>query len=253
MAKDQVKAAYVLGKDTVGNSKGIFLQIPADNQWGFAICDDEQSWAGGIGSGLASWEQLSKNDPRINAGDRDRLEWILEENEEPEPTLEVCANTEWVREHCLDQRGIDEADVDEAADYLAASVLVRLQEAGFTANWSSGDRSTYHGWNGARFKSKIDLVGCFGDLDTEQAGAVYAAIEQAKKETRDKCADLHDYSFRTDAELGVITAVDFDDACEQLREMLPAAALADGAWGWVEDLDGERFEVGIQPGKVAGL
>ena len=48
------------------------------------------------------------------------------------------------------------------------------------------------------------------------------------------------FSFATDSEHGVITARDFDEAIDRLREML---ADADGGWGWVQDLDGNRFEI----------
>lgn len=52
------------------------------------------------------------------------------------------------------------------------------------------------------------------------------------------------YKFATDSESGTITAIDFTDARRQLDEMVPASAIADGAWGWVEDQDGHRYEVG---------
>ena len=52
------------------------------------------------------------------------------------------------------------------------------------------------------------------------------------------------YKFATDSETGTITADSFDAACEQLKQMIPATAIADGAFGWVEDVDGERFTIG---------
>ena len=67
------KTGYVIGS----NGK-IYVQLPADNQFGFVICDDEQSWAGGVGSGLADWTLIANNDSRIADEDRERLAWILD-------------------------------------------------------------------------------------------------------------------------------------------------------------------------------
>jgi hypothetical protein len=69
-----VKAGFVLGSDG-----DIYAQIPADNQWGFSICDDDQAWAGGVGSGLESWTLLPNEDSRITEDDRERIGWMLDE------------------------------------------------------------------------------------------------------------------------------------------------------------------------------
>jgi hypothetical protein len=52
---------------------------------------------------------------------------------------------------------------------------------------------------------------------------------------------MEEYSYATDSESGTIQAADFAEACQQLRDMLPPTAVADGAWGWVENTDGSRF------------
>ena len=49
------------------------------------------------------------------------------------------------------------------------------------------------------------------------------------------------YTYATDAESGTIAAANWDDAKRKLVAMMTPAMLADGAWGWVEDTDGERF------------
>ncbi len=54
---------------------------------------------------------------------------------------------------------------------------------------------------------------------------------------------MNDYSYQTDSEFGLIQARDFSDAINQLSAMLPREAILNGAWGWVEDLDGYRFEI----------
>jgi len=57
---------------------GILLQLPAENQHGFILADDDQTWPGGFGLGNASWECLANDDPRITDEDRERLEWMLD-------------------------------------------------------------------------------------------------------------------------------------------------------------------------------
>jgi hypothetical protein len=52
------------------------------------------------------------------------------------------------------------------------------------------------------------------------------------------------FSYCTDSEHGEIVASSFDDACRKLLLMVPASAVEDGGWGWVEDKDGDRFEIG---------
>jgi hypothetical protein len=53
-----------------------------------------------------------------------------------------------------------------------------------------------------------------------------------------------EYQFKTDDSFGVILARDFTEAKMELAKMLPDNAVADGAWGWVDDLDGTRFQIG---------
>jgi hypothetical protein len=69
-----VKPGFVLGSDG-----RIYAQMPAENLFGFVICDDDHSWAGGINSGLAHWTLLANDDPRITEDDRERIGWMLDE------------------------------------------------------------------------------------------------------------------------------------------------------------------------------
>ena len=57
---------------------------------------------------------------------------------------------------------------------------------------------------------------------------------------------LRDYTYRTNGESGTIEAATFEDACAQLDALVPASAIADGGWGWVDDCDDEqpRYEIG---------
>jgi len=56
----------------------VLLQVPDDNQWGFALQDDDQTWPGGFGA-ANSWKPLKDTDRRITKVDRERLGWILKE------------------------------------------------------------------------------------------------------------------------------------------------------------------------------
>lgn len=95
---------------------------------------------------------------------------------------------------------------------------------------------------------------CNGTLDEaiERAKEVNAEFQpaygvQVEDESGNTVWDseepTQEFDFCTDGESGKIEAVDFADACSQLREMLTDDMLADGAWGWVEDENGERYEV----------
>lgn len=55
-----------------------------------------------------------------------------------------------------------------------------------------------------------------------------------------------EYKFATDSESGTIEAAGWNDACQKLHAMLPDSAIDNGGFGWVEDQDGERYELGIQ-------
>jgi hypothetical protein len=74
--------------------------------------------------------------------------------------------------------------------------------------------------------------------------AVLAECKDRDAVERQSLGVANDYRFATDSETGTIEAVDFADACEQLRDMLPDATVADGAWGWVENTDGKRYKIG---------
>ena len=49
------------------------------NPWGFVLADEEQAWPGGLGSGLTNWHPVAVE--QVPTLIRQRLEWILEEDE----------------------------------------------------------------------------------------------------------------------------------------------------------------------------
>lgn len=54
---------------------------------------------------------------------------------------------------------------------------------------------------------------------------------------------VFEYTYKTDSCHGVAIARDFDEAKSMLSDMLPDEAVADGAWGWIQDQDGTRFYI----------
>ena len=72
-----VKAGFVVTPDG-----DVFVQIPAENRWGFSLCSDEQSWEGGIGA-AHSWELVDRDDPRVSDTSREELGWLLEDFTDP--------------------------------------------------------------------------------------------------------------------------------------------------------------------------
>lgn len=69
---NEIREGYVKTK-----SGQIMLQVADDNEWGFSIQDDDQTYPGGLDVG--EWELLADDDPRITPADRERLAWILKD------------------------------------------------------------------------------------------------------------------------------------------------------------------------------
>ena len=55
---------------------------------------------------------------------------------------------------------------------------------------------------------------------------------------------VFEHKFATDSASGVMVARDFTEAKMMLADRLTDEVLADGGFGWVEDLDGYRHEIG---------
>ncbi len=82
-----------------------------------------------------------------------------------------------------------------------------------------------------------DIPGWYSDASHARHPLVLSASLLAEDEFR----------FATDSESGTIRAQDFHAACQMLQERVPEKAIADGAWGWVENYDLSRFELGECP------
>lgn len=61
----------------VTDGSGRYLvQLPADNEHGFVLADDDQTWAGGLGSGWSEWTTAERAD--VPADVEERLGWLLD-------------------------------------------------------------------------------------------------------------------------------------------------------------------------------
>ena len=84
--------------------------------------------------------------------------------------LEVCENTEWLRENSgLQIELIEDGHEDMAAAAVAGHLFRMLDAAGYVSTPARGQRAMYHGWNGAStFQKKIGPVGTFSALTAAQ-------------------------------------------------------------------------------------
>lgn len=64
-------------KGFVTDGTHFLVQIPSENQWGFSLADDDQTFPGGFGSGMTSWRIVPAE--QVPTEDRERLEWMLTE------------------------------------------------------------------------------------------------------------------------------------------------------------------------------
>lgn len=99
-----------------------------------------------------------------------------------EITLEVCSNTEWLREMAgLDLDAIPDGCENEAAETLHRDVTAALERAGYNVENAKGQRCTFHGWNGANtFQHLLGMVGTCDSLTTQQQEEILRIIGTAK-------------------------------------------------------------------------
>lgn len=64
-------------KTFVTDGERFLVQLPDDNQWGFVLADEDQTWPGGFGSGMAKWHAVRAESVPEEA--RERLGWLLDE------------------------------------------------------------------------------------------------------------------------------------------------------------------------------
>ena len=182
----------------------------------------------------------------------DGFRWVTNEEwaslQDDPPRVEVCTCVEWVRENDFDKDGIEERDWDEATNTYIAAVMTGLRDKGCEVVSAKGQRKFYHGWNGAHFVDRCGCVASWTQLTDEQKKIITEVRIAAQKQTTEVWkTDKNQYQFCTDSESGKLAAETYQDACEQLRDMVGNDPEESGAWGWVEDHDGARMKIGYIP------
>lgn len=185
----------------------------------------------------------------------ENFRWVTEQEWESlqdavneSPRVEVCTCVEWVRENDFEKDGIEESDWDEATNTYIAAVMNGLRDKGCDVVSAKGQRKFYHGWNGAHFLDRCGCVASWAKLTEEQKEIITEVRIAAQKQTTEIWkTETHQYQFCTDSESGTLSAATYQDACEQLAEMVSPDAVQNGGWGWVEDHDGSRMKIGNIP------
>jgi hypothetical protein len=107
---------------------------------------------------------------------------MVSANTEPRPPLlEVCDNTEWLRNHCL---GVIDRDANVAAGKLSERIRDGLIAAGFDPTSPQGQRKLCYGWNGAQFAWSYGPVGTFDTPTEEQKRKIEKVVDNAKDSVR---------------------------------------------------------------------
>lgn len=63
-------------KTFVTDGERFLVQLPDDNQFGFVLADDDQTWEGGVGSGMKSFCAVSPENVPDEA--MELLGWMLD-------------------------------------------------------------------------------------------------------------------------------------------------------------------------------
>lgn len=105
-------------------------------------------------------------------------------NANHEVTLEICSNTEWLREMAgLSLDRIADGLENDAAEEFGREIDRRLSALGYGCISPRGQRVLYHGWNGANtFAHKLGAVGTFSPLSAEQQEEIFAAQTAAEED-----------------------------------------------------------------------
>lgn len=64
-------------KTFVTDGSRFLVQLPDDNQFGFVLADDDQTWEGGFGSGMKSFRAVGPEE--VPDEDLERLGWMLDD------------------------------------------------------------------------------------------------------------------------------------------------------------------------------
>ena len=107
--------------------------------------------------------------------------------------IEICTNAEFLAADICDSHNLDRASymADVANVYIdAALYYLRRSELFGLAERASGQRVTFHGWNGARFDNRIGAFGVFGELNQAHQELLEKADELGSEAAEDYAAKV---------------------------------------------------------------
>lgn len=84
----------------------------------------------------------------------------------------------------------------------------------------------------------------YADSDSSRADMLFEILEDGVELSGFMPDSISYFKFRTDFQHGLIAAGSFRTAKVYLESMVTCEAIANGGWGWVEDEDGTRYEIG---------
>lgn len=93
------------------------------------------------------------------------------------PVIEVCCSADWIYQNVLWPSplwGYYEADV---AMEMMAELRRRLIGVGYVAIVAGHGRTSRPGWDGAKFRHRIGVVGTFAELTVEQVSEIQTIAE----------------------------------------------------------------------------
>jgi len=84
--------------------------------------------------------------------------------------IEICSNREWLGQYLHWEADIE--DIGEI-EFFWDVLEYNLEDHGFEVCFSTGERSTYHGWNGANsFRHMFGPLATFSKLDAMDQGVI---------------------------------------------------------------------------------
>jgi hypothetical protein len=113
-------------------------------------------------------------------------------------------------------------------------------------------RTSRHGWlyrvfDSAWLASQPNAYAC--SLHILGASSLPQVLRDVAARNSERLSEAFRCRYKTDSDNGEILVPSWQVACDWLRERVTDAAVADGAWGWVESPDASqgRFVLGIVP------
>lgn len=107
--------------------------------------------------------------------------------------IEICTNTEFIRENILNADRLDETLANEAADQWSNLAFAAVEALGLDPVRPGGQRQMYHGWNGAQGWTKRGQGwGTFDDCPKEIEDKIDEALSDLTENIETEFAPVAD-------------------------------------------------------------